>query len=132
MSALRNADPFGAARDRDPTDDLLVPDLPAGGSHRMSTIEVGCSESEGGWTCAVTVRDGDRTVSQHRVDVARADLTHLAPRETEPTALVNAAFGFLLERESPTSILATFSITEIGRYFPGYEADLRRRVEARE
>ena len=99
----------------------------------MSTIHVDCAASgASGWTCEVAVRDGDRTLSRHRVEVDRVDLADLAPGQTEPSGLVEAAFAFLLERESPNSILATFSITEIGRYFPGYEADIRRRVEAGE
>jgi hypothetical protein len=123
--------PLGATGDPDSADDLLVPFVSAGDNHRVSTIDVDCAESgPRGWTCAVAVRDGDRTLSRHRVEVDRADLADLAPGQSEPRGLVEAAFAFLLERESPDSILATFSITEIGRYFPGYEADLRRRIEA--
>jgi len=34
--------------------------------------------------------------------------------------------GFLLEREPPTSILRTFSLEQIGDYFPDYRATIRR------
>jgi len=99
----------------------------------VRSIEVDCGASgASGWLCRVAVLDGDRTLSRHRVEVDRADLADLAPGQTEPSRLVEAAFAFLLERESANSILATFSITDIGRYFPGYEAEVRRRVETGE
>jgi hypothetical protein len=34
----------------------------------------------------------------------------------------------LLERESNTSILRSFRITDISRYFPEYEREIRRRL----
>jgi hypothetical protein len=37
-------------------------------------------------------------------------------------------FRFLLERESNTSILRSFRITDISRYFPEYEREIRRRL----
>jgi hypothetical protein len=37
---------------------------------------------------------------------------------------VRAAFRFLLEREPKESILSSFDITIISRYFPGFEQDL--------
>ena len=40
----------------------------------------------------------------------------------------SACFRFLLERESNTSILRSFRITDISRYFPEYEREIRRRL----
>ena len=42
--------------------------------------------------------------------------------------LIEASFEFLLERESKESILAEFDLPVIGRYFPDYPFDIRRRL----
>ena len=41
-------------------------------------------------------------------------------------AFVEASFQFLLEREAKESILPSFEIREIGRYFPEWESALAR------
>ena len=38
------------------------------------------------------------------------------------------SFAFLLEREPASSILGQFELTVIGRYFPEYEQEIRRRL----
>jgi hypothetical protein len=43
-------------------------------------------------------------------------------------SLIEESFSFLLERESNTSILRSFRITDISRYFPEYEREIRRRL----
>ena len=91
------------------------------------TTDVRCEPTDGGWQCAVAIRDGDRLISTHDVGVAAADLARLAPGTAEPTALVEASFTFLLEREPPGSILRSFDLVEIGRYFPEYEVEIHRR-----
>jgi hypothetical protein len=40
--------------------------------------------------------------------------------------LVERSFAFLLEREPPGSILRSFDLLEIARYFPEYEATIRQ------
>lgn len=82
----------------------------------MTTIDVRCEPADDGWSCAV-----DLGVTRHDVRVARADLERLAPGATDPTDLVRRSFAFLLEREPPTSILRSFDLPVIGRYFPEYE-----------
>ncbi len=42
--------------------------------------------------------------------------------------LVHRSFTFLLEREPPTSILRSFSLEQIGDYFPDYPEKIRRLV----
>jgi hypothetical protein len=42
--------------------------------------------------------------------------------------VVRVSFEFLLEREPASSILGTFSLDVIGRYFPEYEDELPRRL----
>jgi hypothetical protein len=93
----------------------------------MASIDVRCDGGrDDGWLCTVTVREGDREISSHRVRVSAADLDRLAPGGGDPGPLVEASFAFLLERESPQSILGSFELSEIGRYFPEYETEIRR------
>jgi hypothetical protein len=95
----------------------------------MAAIAVSCDGSRSdGWICSVTVREGGLEISSHRVRVWASDVNRLAPGAAEPTALVKASFGFLLARESPQMILRSFELSDIGRYFPDYESDIRRSV----
>ncbi|MCU0482832.1 MAG: hypothetical protein MUC54_00925 [Chloroflexi bacterium] len=93
----------------------------------MTEIDVACEPAADGWTCRVTVRDGS-SATAHRVAVGRDDVARLAPDAAEPVALVRAAFAYLLEREPKESILPAFELSVIGRYYPGWEADVRRRL----
>jgi len=96
----------------------------------MAAIAVHCDGSrDDGWVCLVTLREDGRDISSHRVRVRAADLDRLAAGSDEPTALVEASFAFLLARESPQTILRSFELTDIGRYFPSYESDIRHRAE---
>ena len=93
----------------------------------MTDVTVRCDGSrDAGWTCAVAVSQDSRDATHHQVRVVAADLDRLAPGADDPTALVNASFGFLLERESPQSILRSFDLMEIARYFPEFEATMRK------
>lgn len=94
-------------------------------------IDVACDgEPDNGWTCRVILRVGGHQVSAHDVRVGAADLPRLARPSLDPSALVEASFVFLLERESPESILRSFDLLEIARYFPDYEATIRKRIRA--
>jgi hypothetical protein len=44
-------------------------------------------------------------------------------------ALITRSIEFLLERESNTSILRSFDLPLIGRYFPEFESEITRRLE---
>jgi hypothetical protein len=93
----------------------------------MTAIDVRCDGSHAtGWTCEVALSDGGRTVSTHAVRVPSADLARLAPGTASPEDLVERSFAFLLEREPPSSILRAFDLGVISRYFPEYEAEIRR------
>lgn len=95
-------------------------------------VDVACAgDARRGWTCFVVVRTGDERVSEHDVRVSPGDLARLAPTATDPSDLVERSFGFLLEREPPSSILRTFDLSVIGQFFPDYEATIRRRVRSR-
>ena len=58
------------------------------------------------------------------MSVAAADLARLDPGAASPDDLVRRSFDFLLAREPPSSILRSFDLMEIGRYFPEYEATI--------
>jgi hypothetical protein len=92
----------------------------------MSKVEVTAAMVGDGWDCTVTVRDGSET--HHRVRVSRADLARLASGASDPVNLVEASFGFLLEREPKESILREFDLTVIRRYFPDYEREIGHRL----
>jgi hypothetical protein len=95
----------------------------------MAAIAVRCDGSRSdGWICSVTLREGGLDISSHHVRVWASDVDRLAPGASDPTALVDASFGFLLARESPQMILRSFELTDIARYFPDYEEDVRGRV----
>lgn len=91
------------------------------------TIDVRCGRDGPGWFCLVRVREGP-FATEHRVTVGPADLDRLDPGAPDPERLVRAAFDFLLEREPAGSILRAFDLPVIGRYFPGWEADVRARL----
>lgn len=67
------------------------------------------------------------TTTHHRVRVSDGDLARLAPGRSAEE-LLRESFVFLLEHEPNTSILATFDISLITRYFPGYEQEIRQRL----
>jgi hypothetical protein len=87
----------------------------------VTQIDVRCDPDGDAWRCTV-----DLGVTRHDVGVARADLDRLDPGAADPTDLVRRSFAFLLDRESPTSILRSFDLPVIGRYFPEYERTIRR------
>ena len=75
----------------------------------------------------VQVTEGDTTTS-HRVQVPVSLLDDMALDGVEHEQLVRESFEFLLEREPATSILESFSLDEIPRYFPEYYDELRLRL----
>jgi len=91
------------------------------------SIDVRCGRDGAGWLCLVRIREGS-FATEHRVTVGPDDLERLDPGAVVPERLVRAAFEFLLEREPASSILRSFDLPVIGRYFPGWEADVRRRL----
>ena len=91
----------------------------------MTGIDVTSRTGPDGWTCGVLVTDEDGSSSEHDVAVARDDLARLAPGADDPVDLVRRSFVFLLAREPKESILRSFDLPVIGRYFPEYEREIR-------
>ncbi len=76
-------------------------------------------EKANGNICKVTVEGTSTT--EHSVTVTREYWQKLTGGRVPVEKLVEKSFEFLLERESNTSILGTFDLPVIQRYFPEYE-----------
>lgn len=90
-------------------------------------IDVNSARTGNGWRCTVRVVD-EQSASEHAVTVSPDDLERFDPGATDPTDLVRRSFQFLLDREPKESILRSFDLPAIGRYFPDYERTIRARV----
>lgn len=93
----------------------------------MLDINVETEPAADGWLFRVTVSEWGGS-SSHRVSMGRGVYEDLSGGACPPEELVRRSFEFLLEREAKESILATFDITVISRYFPEYENEIGRRV----
>ena len=93
----------------------------------MAKIEVKKSERGDRYEFQVAVRERGRE-TYHRVTLRKADYERLAGGKASPEALVTESFRFLLERETKESILGSFDLTLIGRYFPEYEREIVKRL----
>src|SRR4051794_561791 len=68
------------------------------------------------------------TTTSHVVTVPERVLDDIALPRLDPLQLVEESFAFLLEREPATSIMRTFALSDITRFFPEYVAEMRRRL----
>jgi len=92
----------------------------------MADIDVSCVTATDGWLCQVTVADhGSET--RHSVTFTRADFHRLASSGESPDSLVRRSFDFLLKREPKESILKSFGLTDIARYFPDFDGEIAKR-----
>ena len=66
--------------------------------------------------------------TRHSVTAGAGDVERLTGGKANAERLIEESFRFLLERESNTSILRSFQITDISHYFPEYEREIRRRL----
>ncbi len=83
-----------------------------------------------GWECRVTVAEGgSKTI--HTVTVEKSYRDKLAGTEVSVGQLVRKSFEFLLARDPKESILRSFNLTVISRYFPEYEQEIRRALAAK-
>ena len=72
----------------------------------------------------VTVTDSVTTT--HTVTVTDQSLTDLTDNNVTKTQLLDFSFNFLLDREPNTSILSSFDIKLISKYFSDYGDEVRR------
>jgi hypothetical protein len=89
-------------------------------------LAVSCDPHEGGWRCSVVV-GADPAATEHLVEVDRATLDDLAAGAT-PEELVRESFEFLLDREPRESIMRSFELPIIGRFFADYTDEIGRRM----
>lgn len=94
-------------------------------------VDVQCSgDTRRGWTCFAQIREADRPISEHEVRVSPADVERLAPGAADPTDLVQRSIEFLLRREAPSSILRSFDLIVIDRFYPEYSRTIRQASRA--
>ena len=60
----------------------------------------------------------------HKVELNRNDYQKLTDGKVTPEQLVQCSFEFLLEREPKESILSSFNLSVISRYFPQYATEI--------
>ena len=66
------------------------------------------------------------STTTHTVTVTDQSLSDLSDSNVTKTQLIEFSFRFLLEREPNTSILSSFDINVISRYFSDYKDEVRR------
>jgi hypothetical protein len=69
-----------------------------------------------------------KSESSHRVTLATKDYERLTAGKVTPEELIRRSFEFLLEHEPKESILASFDLTVVSRYFPQYEREIEKRI----
>jgi hypothetical protein len=79
------------------------------------------------WTCRVVV-DHRGEHQEYSVKVGQDDLMRWGrgTAKEDVEELVRRSFDFLLEREPPSSILRTFALPLIERYFPEYDRIIKK------
>lgn len=75
----------------------------------------------------VTVTEGDHS-THHKVRVPETLRDELGIVDLDEDELVKESFHFLLEREPADSILGSFDLDVISRYFPDYVPEIRTRL----
>ena len=68
----------------------------------------------------------ENSTNTHTVMVTDQSLTDLTDNKMTKTQLLEFSFKFLLEREPNTSILSSFDINVISKYFTDYRDKVRR------
>jgi hypothetical protein len=92
----------------------------------MADITVDSTDTPDGWRFDVRVAEAS-SETRHEVTLSRADHERLAPGAA-PEDLVRESFAFLLEREPKESMLRSFDLSVIARYFPEYEREITKRL----
>jgi hypothetical protein len=87
-------------------------------------IQVRCIADGDPLAFEVVVREGVGETC-HSVTMSRQVCERLTAKHA-PDIVIEAAFRFLLDREPKESILGSFDVTVISRYFPEFERELPR------
>ncbi len=86
----------------------------------MAEISVTRADAPDGWLLTVRVAEHG-SATEHRVSLSRDYHAQLTQGRATPEQLAQASFEFLLEREPKESILHSFEMPVIARYFSDYE-----------
>jgi hypothetical protein len=70
-----------------------------------------------------------RRTTTHRVTVSPSYVSKLTGDKVNVESLLEKSFTFLLEREPNTSILRSFELNVIERYFPEYVSEIKKCYE---
>ena len=73
-----------------------------------------------------TVTVAETSTTTHTVTITDQSLNDLTDNNVTKTQLLEFSFKFLLEREPNTSILSSFDIKVISRYFSDYKDEVVR------
>ena len=79
--------------------------------------------------CTFKVIVKGRATTHHIVSVNPSYYEKLTGGRISAEELVKKSFEFLLKRESNTSILSSFDLPVIGRYFPEYEDIIQKTLK---
>ena len=74
---------------------------------------------------AFTVTVAETSTTTHTVTITDQSLNDLTDNNVTKTQLLEFSFKFLLEREPNTSILSSFDINVISKYFSDYRDKVR-------
>ena len=83
------------------------------------------NQSNDSWTFLVELGHGDNLI-EYYIDVERDYWTQLTSRRIEPAGLIEATFKFLLEKEPKEMIMKKFNLSEVIKFFPQYENEIKR------
>ena len=86
-------------------------------------IDVALKKSDDPYAFEVKVAERG-TETRHRVTMTDATYQKLARENASPERVIEAAFEFLLDREPKESILGSFDVNVISRYFPDFESEI--------
>lgn len=89
----------------------------------MAKINVQVREEGDQYIADVTVDEGDSS-SNHHVEFSKSYYQKLTSGNYPPELLVERSFEFLLQREPKESIMGSFNLTVINRYFGEYESTI--------
>ena len=77
-----------------------------------------------------TVTVAETSTTTHTVTVTDQSLNDLTDNNVTKTQLLKFSFNFLLDRELNTSILSSFDINVISKYFSDYRDEVKRWCDA--
>jgi hypothetical protein len=94
----------------------------------MTDVDVACAPDGDGWACSVRIRENEDS-TEHEVAIRPPDAAaHRVRSVDDAERLARETVSFLLEREPKESILRAFDLSVVGRYFPEYDREIRRRL----